>query len=156
MASTHNILKLAGSKQTQTVLEFIRAYYADDRIPFDEPRVRKGLGVLLQDPALGKVFLIQDWGLNAGYLILTFAFDLEFGGREAFVTDLYIASEHRGKGLGKRAFEELERLCPTLGINALELQVERDNLEAQAFYQNLGFQVHSRIPMSKALVPKSG
>lgn len=156
MASTHDILKLASSEETQTVLEFIRAYYAYDRIPFDEPRVRKGLGVLLQDPSLGKVFLIQDQGLNAGYLILTFAFDLEFGGREAFVTDLYIAPEYRGKGLGKRAFEAVEQLCPTLGVKALELQVERDNLEAQAFYHQHGFKTHTRIPMSKVLIPKPG
>jgi ribosomal protein S18 acetylase RimI-like enzyme len=38
-----------------------------------------------------------------------------------------------------------------LGIGALELQVERHNLAAQALYRKLGFQPQDRIPMSKIL-----
>ena len=45
----------------------------------------------------------------------------------------------------------IEGTCRQLGIGALELQVERDNVRAQALYRKLGFRGHERIPMSKTL-----
>ena len=45
----------------------------------------------------------------------------------------------------------IEDTCRQLGIGALELQVERDNVRAQSLYRKLGFRTHDRIPMSKML-----
>ena len=120
-------------------------------IPFDEASIAGGLSVLLRDPSFGLAFLIQNGEQEAGYLILTFGFDLEFGGRQATLTEVFINEGHRRKGIGSRVFAQLEEICRNLGIGALELQVEEDNLEAQRFYHKLGFRAHSRIPMSKRL-----
>ncbi len=107
--------------------------------------------MLLADPRLGIACLIERGQQLAGYLILTFGFDLEFGGRQATVTDLYLRPEARGSGLGAAALTALEDVGRRLGLKALELQVERDNLEAQAFYTRLGFTAHDRVPLSKRL-----
>lgn len=134
-----------------TVLGLVEAYYSFDRIPFHLPRVRRALEVLLRDTSLGQVWLIRIDHKDVGYVIFTFGYDLEFGGRQATVTDLYIADEYRGLGLGMSTLKAIETTCRELGVTALELQVESSNKAAQAFYRKAGFDSHDRIPMSKPL-----
>ncbi|WP_424949953.1 N-acetyltransferase family protein [Deinococcus sp.] len=145
-------LRPASPADEAEVLELTSEYYAFDHIPFDAAELRQALGRLLAEPALGQVFLIGgEGGETAGYLTLTYGFDLEFGGQQATITDLYLRPAYRGDGLGRASLAALETVCTRLGIGALELQVERGNLAAQAFYLGLGFQPHDRLPMSKRL-----
>ena len=82
--------------------------------------------------------------------MFTFGFDLEFGGRQATVTDFYLAPKYRGKGLGRKALTRVIETLRTLGVPAVELQVSKNNSRALAFYKRLGFQAHARIPMSRS------
>ena len=81
------------------LLVLIEEYYAFDGLEFDGEVIRKGLEQLLDHPEYGQAFLIESDGSVAGYAILTYAFDLEFGGRQAFITDLFLRAEYRGQGL---------------------------------------------------------
>jgi ribosomal protein S18 acetylase RimI-like enzyme len=84
-------------------------------------------------------------------VIVCFWFDLEFGGRAAAITDLYLRREHRRQGIGRKALEFVEAFCRKAGISVVELQVEKGNAAARAFYKVNGFVAHDRIPMSKRL-----
>jgi ribosomal protein S18 acetylase RimI-like enzyme len=83
--------------------------------------------------------------------VLTFNHDLEFGGLEGIVTDLFIESEYRNRGLGRNALELVDDYCRSAGIRTVELQVEEHNKSAQAFYRKLGFRKLRRIVMSRDL-----
>jgi ribosomal protein S18 acetylase RimI-like enzyme len=107
--------------------------------------------VLLRDRSIGRVWLIRRGQEDLGYVILTFGYDLEFGGRQAIVTDLYVVDRYRRLGLGTQTLHFLEETCRKMAIAALELQVERKNVAALAFYRKLGFERHDRIPLSKRL-----
>lgn len=133
------------------MLELVRSYYEFDEIAFDKEAISRGLSELLTQPSLGGAWLIELPGQTAGYFILTFGFDLEFGGRQATLTDIYIAPEHRRRGLGAEALRFVEDLLRQRGIMALELQVERHNAAALSFYERCGLEKHDRIPMSKKL-----
>jgi GNAT superfamily N-acetyltransferase len=100
---------------------------------------------------LGSAWLFVHRQRIVGYAIVVYLFDLEFGGRCAGVTDLYLKPAHRRKGFGRRMLRHLEEFCRKSGFHALELQAERRNAGALAFYQACGFQRHDRIPMSKRL-----
>jgi ribosomal protein S18 acetylase RimI-like enzyme len=89
--------------------------------------------------------------LIAGYIILTFNYDLEFGGLQGIVTDLFLREKYRSHGLGKMAVDCVIEYCRARGIAAIELQVEHENKAAQAFYRRLGFRRLSRIVMGKDL-----
>ena len=80
-------------------------------------------------------------------MILTFGYDLEFGGPGATVNEFYIVSSHRRHGIGRQVIQFLEDTCRDLETTSLE-QVEQDNPEAQVFYGSLVFQTHERIPLS--------
>ncbi|MGA7121918.1 MAG: GNAT family N-acetyltransferase [Polyangiaceae bacterium] len=137
----------------ETVLGFVRAYYEHDGIAFDAKAVRRGLGELLADASIGGAWLVSTAEAVVGYFVLTYGFDLEFGGRQATVTELYVAPEHRRRGAGAAALRFAEGLLRQRGIGTLELQVGRGNAAARAFYAALGFEQHARIPLSKRIAP---
>jgi ribosomal protein S18 acetylase RimI-like enzyme len=141
----------AQPEDVEKLLPFIEAYYQFDGIPFKAAETRGSLGALLSNPSLGRVWIVHAENQPVGYVILTFGYDLEFGGLVATVTELYIATAHRRHGIGTQLIQFVETTSRDLGITALELQVEQDNVEAQAFYRALGFNAHARIPLSKRL-----
>ncbi len=146
-----NILKTATLSDIESLVSLIRAYYTYDHIAFDESEIRRGLPTLLNDPKIGQAWFIQVDGRTAGYVIATYGYDLEFGGREATITDLFLHSEYRRTGLGTRTLQAVEREVHANGASTIELRVENDNHEAIAFYSKLGFQPSERISMSKRL-----
>ena len=150
-ASPQCIARRARPSDSARLLELIREYYRYDGIRFDAKSVAPALRKLLRDESLGCVWMIEEAGNPAGYVILTFNYDLEFGGREGIVTDLFLREKYRGRGLGKMALDCVGEYCRARGISAIELQVEDDNNAAQTFYRKLGFRKLSRIVMSKDL-----
>jgi ribosomal protein S18 acetylase RimI-like enzyme len=144
-------IEAATASDLAKLLKLIRAYYRFDRIPFDRKTIASGLSVLINNQTLGRAWLIRDRHLLVGYSILTFGFDLEFGGRQATLTDLYIDTRHRRKGIGRKVLRHLEAFCRTCGVKALELQVTGGNMRALRFYRSVGFEAYERIPMSKRI-----
>src|SRR5919198_1681243 len=93
------------------ILPMVRELYALDHIPFDEQRVRAALLDLLQHPSYGCAWVILDGAEPAGYLIVTFDFSLEYGGREAFIDELFIRESRRHQGFGMLAVAHAEAFC---------------------------------------------
>jgi len=98
------------------------------------------LRMLLEDERLGRCIVIERDGGMIGYFVLGFGFSLEFGGRDAFLDELYVVPEARGAGVGKAAVRHAAELCAKSGIGALHLEVSRANLRAQRLYRGAGFQ----------------
>ncbi len=146
-----NILRVLQVEDVDLALEFVREYYAFDHIPFDPVRVRRGLLEIAANAALGRFWFVRHEDQDVGHALLTYGFDLEFGGRTATVTEIYLRESHRGRGLGTAVFEALEQHCAAHGVQTLELQAERENTDARRFYTRLGFRAHDRVPYSKAI-----
>jgi len=144
-------IEAAVPRNSRTLLKFMKAYYRFEGISFDRREVASGLSLLLKDPAIGGAWLILNRGKPVGYLILTFGFDLEFGGPLAGLTDLYIEARHRRKGIGRTALAEVEEVCRSCGVKAIELQVTRKNASVVDFYRAIGFQAFDRVPMRKRI-----
>jgi diamine N-acetyltransferase len=147
------VFRLAESKDTDVLLGLIERYFKYDEIFFNPIAVRKGLGLLLSDRSIGRAWLVFFGPTEkpVGYVIVTFGFDLEFGGMRATLTDLYLEPASRGGGIGTAALVLIEKTCQELGMGAIELLVETDNTEAQGLYRKAGFKRHTRYVMSKRL-----
>jgi GNAT superfamily N-acetyltransferase len=76
--------------------------------------------------------------------------DLEFGGVQGMLTDLFISARFRRRGIGFLALRFVEDYCRRRGIEAPELQVQRANRQAFAFYRRAGFQSVPRMVMGKS------
>jgi Sortase and related acyltransferases len=141
--------KLADVADINLLLEFMREFYELDHLALDEQAVRPALQQILRNEAFGKVWLIQADGNPIGYIVLTLGFSLEFHGRDAFIDEIYIRAQHRGRGIGRRAIEFVEGACLSLGVRALHLEVERENTNAQGMYRKVGFEVQDSYLMTK-------
>ena len=62
--------------------------------------------------------------LAIGYLVLTIGYSLERGGRDAFIDELYVRAERRGRGLGALAVATAEAAARRLGVRAVHLEVD--------------------------------
>ncbi len=136
--------KVAHATDADAVLAMMRVLYEHERIAFDETTAHAALAQLLADDSCGVAHLIMFGAEVAGYLVLTFGFSLEFGGRDAFVDELYVGDEFRGRGAGKTALAFAAEVCRARGMRALHLEVERANGSAQALYRKAGFIDHDR------------
>jgi len=149
--------RLAGEADLETLIEFMRQFYAIDAYPFDESVARRALREFLGEPLFGRAWLIEVDAAPMGYLVLTLGYSLEYHGRDAFIDELFVEPSSRHQGIGKRAMQFAEAACRELGVHALHLEVERHNLAAQELYRQSGFEDHERFLMSKRLgeTPKS-
>jgi GNAT superfamily N-acetyltransferase len=151
-ASVSNVvLRPATIAEFTTLTRFIQRYFRFDHLNFDRKAIRVGVKQLLKNRSVGQAFLVISNSKPVGYTILIESFDLEFGGRVGFVTDLYLEAAYRRRGVGTEIIKQLERFCRDTGIKTLELQVERKNKAALSFYRRVGFQEHDRISLSKRL-----
>jgi GNAT superfamily N-acetyltransferase len=145
-------LQPAGVEDIPELLELMQAYYTFDGLEFDESIALGALEELLGDKALGQIWRISLGCLAIGYVVLTYGYSLEFGGRDAFIDELYIREPYRGRGIGTKALELIELAASSMGIRALHLEVDRGNQGARHFYGNKGFEDRDRFHlMSKRL-----
>jgi ribosomal protein S18 acetylase RimI-like enzyme len=128
-----------------TLLGLMRDYYAFDGHRFDPLAASRVLGELIGDERNGMAWLIQCDGVTAGYMALCLGFSLEFGGRDAFLDEIYLDVPYRGQGVGRAAIDLLIAEARQLGVRALHLEVDRDNARAERTYRALGFQPRDRF-----------
>jgi len=131
------------------LLDLQNEFYSAEGYRFDRGEKERAMRELIENSSYGRMVVIEQAGSTAGYLALTFGFSLEFGGRVAFVDELFVASQARGKGLGTAALQEAERICRQEGIKALHLEVEFENVAARQLYSRIGYREHSRFLMTR-------
>ena len=125
------------------------ALNAHEGIAVDRGALEAALRVLLADPDVGGVWLIEDAAsLPVGYVMVTFGFDLEFAGRDAWLTEIWVDEAARGLGAGAAALALIDAEVRALGVRALHLQVRPDN-PARRLYERAGFAATPRIVMTR-------
>jgi ribosomal protein S18 acetylase RimI-like enzyme len=133
------------------LLPMIRELFRDESIAWDVERTRVGLAKLLGDAELGRVLIAKHGRFVCGYAIVTWGYDLEFAGRDCFLTDIFVVPELRAQGVGARLLAAIEQAAREAGAGALHLQVRADNPDARRLYERAGFQASPRIFLSKTL-----
>lgn len=132
------------SNDIDAITLMMRDFYAIDGYPMSIEASKKLFAEFLLDGNLGKAWLISSGETIAGYLILTFVFSFEYGGRIAFLDELYIKDEMRGKGIGKQSIAFAKEEARKAGVKIIYLEVEPHNEKAQQLYQASGFEMHKR------------
>ena len=137
-------LRPVGRDGLPALLDMLRRFYAEDRIPLDEPRVRRGLGQLMADPSLGSALFVDAGGTCVGYLVLGWCFSIEQGGRHVLLDELYLVPDARGRGLGNALLAAACDWARGQGAEVVRLEVNRHNPRAKALYLRHGFREDDR------------
>ena len=128
----------------EVITQMMQDFYAIDNYPMDVEVAKKLFQEFISNEHLGKSWLIYTENEIVGYIILTFIFSFEYGGKIAFVDELFIKETARGKGIGKEAIQFIQREVPKLSLKLLYLEVEPHNENAQKLYLAHDFVIHNR------------
>jgi len=127
------------------------AFNESQGYPFDAEAGRRNLGEFLATPSLGRIWLLLSAGCPKGYIVLAFGFSFEYGGRDAFIDEFFVAESARGQGWGRTALEYVLHEARALGVHAVHLEVEPDNEPARGLYERAGFRGGGRPLLTKRL-----
>ena len=125
----------AGREHGGVIDALVAAFHQHEGVSMRAQARRASIDKLLEMPAQGRILLIQTaTAETVGYAIMAFGFSLEFGGRDAFLDELFVAEAYRRQGIGKAALQAVCTWACREGLCALHLEVERDNKPAKALY----------------------
>ena len=134
----------AGPEHAARIDQLVTAFHLHEGVNVTARARRTSIDALLAMPAQGRILLVQGRdGEIGGYAVIAFGFSLEFGGRDAFLDELFIHEACRGQGIGSAALSAVCAWARHEGLCALHLEVERDNKAAKALYTRTGFEDRS-------------
>src|SRR5512143_2680335 len=144
-------LQPATPDRIPVLLHWMRDFYAHEKIPFAPAVSEPVLRELLARSELGRVLEIVADARPVGYAVLAVGFSLEFGGRSAFLDELYVEPAWRGRGIGAIALGLLQEASRELGARSLALEVGLDNPGAERLYRREGFTSNGRQLMTRRI-----
>jgi ribosomal protein S18 acetylase RimI-like enzyme len=147
-------LTLAKPRDLERILPLVRAYHEFEQIDSTAKERKSAIGRLLGDRSLGAIWLIRSGGALCGYIALCRGFSIEFDGFDAFVDEFYLLPEFRGRGIGGRVLTEIKARARALDINALHLEVARDNARARRLYRAAGFEPRDKYLLMSAVLER--
>ncbi len=127
------------------------AFNASEGIAFDPVVARTAVDRLLVSDDVGLILIGDVSGAAIGYAVVTWGFDLEFAGRDAFLTELFVEPAHRRHHIGGALLEASLTAAVTAGAAALHLLVDPTNPPAIALYRRADFEPSHRVMMTKRL-----
>jgi GNAT superfamily N-acetyltransferase len=128
----------AGDLEAMTrLLAELFAQEADFR-PHPEKQ-RRGLRMILDNPALGRLFVLRVNGAVAGMANGLITVSTAEGATAMLLEDVIVGAPYRGRGLGRRLIEHVIAWAQASGMARVTLLTDADNYRAQATYGRLGF-----------------
>jgi ribosomal protein S18 acetylase RimI-like enzyme len=153
-------LRRANKQDRPLLLTLIEEFCRVDQHVFEARRVSIALGPLLENDNLGIVYLVETERTGAsgstgvqetvcGYVIITWGYSIESGGREGLIDEIYL--RRPGQGLGSALFPLLLDALAPFELKVMFLETERGNDRARRFYQHHGFVEDDSIWMSRGI-----
>ncbi len=136
--------KTLAFSQIEIITQMMQDFYAIDNYFIDIETSKQLFQEFISDESLGKSWLIYDDFEIVGYAIITYIFSFEYKGKIAFLDELYITENVRGKGIGQKTVQFIKEQALLLNIKLLYLEVENHNQKAQKLYLANDFQIHNR------------
>lgn len=139
MRGSDRVVRQATPADRDLLVAMMAEFYAEAGYPVDRERAMRVFGDLLEDDRLGHAWILGADDEPAGYVAVTFGYSIEYGGRDAFLDDLYLRPAFRGRGLGRMAVQVAREYCESRAVRAMHLEVDRANATAQRLYRSAGF-----------------
>jgi ribosomal protein S18 acetylase RimI-like enzyme len=135
-----------------SVLEpMVKDFWVFEQIPFSSQTALRVWHKVWTQPEFVRGWLLEVQSEVVGYVVLTFGFSLEYGGLDAYVDELFVKPEYRGRGFASQALGFLTLECQKLKVVALHLEVDSTNKTAKKLYAKTGFQPTGRELLNKVL-----
>lgn len=137
----------------EIIVPMMQDFYAIDNYPIKIETTKKLFQNFIENENLGQCWLISHNKTTVGYVILTYIFSFEYQGKIAFLDELYLNENARGKGIGKITLDFVKNHAIQNDLKIVYLEIESHNEVAKKLYLSKDFIIHNRQLMK--LKPKS-
>lgn len=117
----------------------------------ERARQLAGLKLILDTPALGRLFVLRGDGSVAGMANALITVSTARGAPVLLLEDVIVSRAHRGGGHGRRLVEHVLDWARSRGMERVTLLADQDNAPALAFYDRLGFEKSAMVVRRKNL-----
>lgn len=126
----------------EEVLSMMLVFYTSDALLIhpSEAVLRKTLTDALADTPYLEAFGFEEDGVLAGYGMVAMSYSTEAGGRCAWIEDIYIRPQYRGKGYGT-SFLGFVKARYEDRVARIRLEAEPENERAMAVYRKAGYEI---------------
>ena len=128
----------------------MRDFSLEVSAPLSDSHIRAALKPLLSARTIGDVWIVEGEEV-LGYLVITWGWGIESGGREALIDEIYIAPSHRNQGLASALVQVSLEKARALDTKAVFLETESANPQSRVLYERLGFKAESSVWMRALL-----
>ena len=131
------MIRLARANDALTFGELLHAFNTE----FEEPTPRAELIAARAAPLIesGELAVLLAADGRDGFAVLRFRPSVYTGALDAYLEELYIVPERRGRGLGRALLETAMEHARERGAARIELNTSENDVAARALYESVGF-----------------
>ncbi|MCZ6602962.1 MAG: GNAT family N-acetyltransferase [Planctomycetota bacterium] len=134
-----DVIREGSLQDLETIVAFNAALAEESEgLTPDRSTLTEGVKALLEDPAKGRYYLAEVDGSVVGQLAVTFEWSDWRNGMFLWLQSVYIAAEHRRKGVFTSLYRHVEQLASRPGYCGIRLYVHDENETARATYLRRG------------------
>ncbi len=111
----------------------------------------RGLQLILDTPALGRLFVVRVDGKVAGMANALLTVSTALGAPVLLLEDVIVARDYRGCGLGRMLVGHVCHWAQSQGLERVTLLADEANTAALEFYARLGFEKSTMVVRRKLL-----
>jgi GNAT superfamily N-acetyltransferase len=107
----------------------------------------RGIRLILENPARGRIFVVRQNGEILGMINLLFTISTAEGGFAMILEDLVIKRDARGMGLGRTLLQHAVTYAKEKNFRRISLLTDPREGDAQEIFRQYGFVESKMIPM---------
>ncbi len=131
--------------QLSDLLQILFAQEADF-IP-DPVRQQRGLRLIIEQSEAGRIYCARLDNQVVGMVSLLFTISTAEGNRAAWLEDMVVHPDQRGRGIGGKLLRHAIERAKELGCSRITLLTDKTNPSAMQFYQQAGFTPSAMVPL---------
>lgn len=138
-----SMLHIAGPDDLERLLPMVAGFQDHIGQPRTAEALEQALTPLLEGTPLGVAYLIGPRRAPVGYIALSFGWSIGFGGLEARISQFWVRTAVRGRGMGGDVLLALVPALAKHGLAAISLELPESDVRAQNLYLRRGFRAES-------------
>jgi GNAT superfamily N-acetyltransferase len=126
-----------------SLLNEMDEFYGDPESETLDERAVQVRAFLFGDETAVEALVARDDSIVVGFASFSILWPAARTTRSLYLKELYVLKAWRGKDIGRRLMDELDRIARERECSRVEFTTDTGNLDAQAFYTSLGFRPHT-------------
>ena len=140
-------ISIATEDDIPELVKLLSILFRQEKEFTDNPELeRKGLSAIITDPKIGMIIVAKEEKKIVGMINLLFTQSTAMGSRVGIIEDMIVSITSRAKGVGSKLMSRALQMAKAHECTRITLLVDRENQQAQYFYEHFGFKASTMVP----------